>query len=218
MIFLNKDGTPILHAMIEAIQKNKDYLSEIDGQIGDGDHGVNMNKGFSIFAKWLEKNPVGFSEGLSHLGEVLMSEIGGSMGSIYGTLFMGMAEALEGRQQIDQQAFPHMLQAAREGVFEIVDARKGDKTLVDTLEPAIEAFEKATADGQGFADALRSMTEAAEKGSSSTKELEAKYGRSARLGPRSIGVLDAGAVSCYLLLTAMREGVQQLLHERQDAL
>ena len=140
------------------------------------------------------------------------------MGPIYGMIFQGMAKALKDRQEIDQQAFLQMLQGAKESLFEIVDARKGDKTLVDTLEPAIDAFEKATADGENFAKALRIMADAARKGCESTKMLQAKYGRSARLGSRSVGVLDAGAVSCCLLLTAMSESIQRLLLERANAL
>ena len=90
--FLNSDGKKILTRIIGAIQENKEYLSEIDGRIGDGDHGINMNKGFSIFEERIRDRDVAFSDGLGELGEILLTEIGGSMGPIYGTIFCGMAE------------------------------------------------------------------------------------------------------------------------------
>ena len=83
---LNSDGKKILTRIIGAIQENKEYLSEIDGRIGDGDHGINMNKGFSIFEERIRDRDVAFSDGLGELGEILLTEIGGSMGPIYGTI------------------------------------------------------------------------------------------------------------------------------------
>ena len=92
--FDNKDGKAVLDKMVAAIQENTAYLSEIDGLIGDGDHGSNMNKGFTIFANRTENEEYSFGSGLDRLGTILFQEIGGSMGPIYGSLFMGMgAEA-----------------------------------------------------------------------------------------------------------------------------
>jgi dihydroxyacetone kinase-like protein len=90
--FAEKDGQIIVENMIKTIQKNVDYLSEVDGAIGDGDHGINMNKGFTMCKKALmEKGNVGFYESLTILSSILMTEIGGSMGPLYGSLFRGMA-------------------------------------------------------------------------------------------------------------------------------
>ena len=91
----NTDGRPILLNMVHAVQKNKDHLSDIDGLIGDGDHGSNMNKGFSLFEEKLGARPISLADGLFELGSVLLNQIGGSMGPIYGTLFMDMSEAAE---------------------------------------------------------------------------------------------------------------------------
>lgn len=90
--FHNKDGKPVLMRMVSGIKENKDYLGEIDGLIGDGDHGMNMNKGFSLFQQRFEKETFDLSEGLRELGMILLNEIGGSMGPIYGTVFMAMAD------------------------------------------------------------------------------------------------------------------------------
>jgi len=193
--------------MVAGIQENKQYLGEVDGLIGDGDHGMNMNKGFTIYAEKLGEGETSFSDGLSDLGAVLLGKIGGSMGPIYGTLFMGMAEEAEGRDQIDLPLFTRMLEAGIRELYDIIDARPGDKTLVDTLHPAFEALKAAGVAGKDFRAALEDMSTGAKSGMESTKDMVAKYGRSARLGERSRGVLDAGAVSCRIILTSMATGI-----------
>lgn len=208
--FKNKDGKIILLRMVKGIQDNKAYLGEVDGLIGDGDHGMNMNKGFSMFHdRYIDKN-YSFSEGLELLGEVLLNEIGGSMGPIYGTIFMNMAEAAENKENITVKVLGDMLQAGLDGLEEIVDARVGDKTLVDTLSPATDTIKAANSD-EDFETVLPKMKDAAVKGRDSTKDMVAKYGRSARLGERSRGVLDAGATSCCVILCAMADGILDLI-------
>lgn len=98
--FINECGKPILENMVQAIQENKVYLGDIDGLIGDGDHGMNMNKGFTLFGQRIQGQNISFTKGLDELGNVLFSEIGGSMGPIYGTIFMEMADKGEGLEQI----------------------------------------------------------------------------------------------------------------------
>jgi dihydroxyacetone kinase-like protein len=210
--FKNADGKPILSAMADVIAKNKAYLSEIDGLVGDGDHGVNMHKGFSRFAEGIEgKNAVGFSEGLDALANILLTEIGGSMGPIYGTIFMSMAEACGSSEDIDAPKFLSMLEKARDDLYDIVQARPGDKTLVDALVPAIDAFAASSAGGGSFSGALDAMKAAAERGRDSTTGMIAKYGRSRALGERSRGVTDAGSASCCMLLSVMGDEICRLL-------
>ena len=211
MTFLILKGKSILLRMVKAIQANKAYLGEIDGLIGDGDHGMNMNKGFSVFEKRYECEDYSFSDGLEKLADILMGEIGGSMGPIYGTFFMEMAEVAREEEIISAKVFDKMLKAGIDGLCEIVDARMGDKTLMDTLLPAHEAFHAADSAGSSFSEALEAMKNAATAGMESTKDMAAKYGRSSRLGERSRGVLDAGATSCCILLIAMAEGIENLL-------
>ena len=93
----------------------------------------------------------------------------------------------------------------------MIDARQGDKTLVDTLFPAVERLKQSVEEKDSFRSALEKMKEEAERGKNSTKELVARYGRSSRLGERSRGVLDAGAVSCCIILKAMADGIEALL-------
>ncbi|MFI3312300.1 MAG: dihydroxyacetone kinase subunit DhaL [Eubacteriales bacterium] len=205
--FKNEQGRNILLAMVKAIQDNKQYLGDVDGLIGDGDHGMNMNKGFSIYAEDLGDGETEFGEGLSDLGMVLMNKIGGSMGPIYGTILMDMSDKAEDVEDITLEIFLEMLEAGLEGLYGIVDARPGDKTLVDTLYPAIQSVKASIEKGEDMKTAMAAMKVAAEIGRDSTKDMVAKYGRSARLGERSRGVLDAGATSCCLILCAMADGI-----------
>ena len=205
--FSNADGASVVIDMIATIKENREYLSDIDGQIGDGDHGINMAKGFSMTGDALAGKTVGFAEALDTLGFTLVSEIGGSMGPLYGNMFMEMAAAVKGKEPIQPADFSAMLHAGIAAIQALGDAKVGDKTLMDTLVPAAEAFDGAVQAGKGFADALADMEAAAEQGKDSTKDLVAKIGRASRLGERSRGVLDAGATSCYLLLSQMARSI-----------
>ncbi len=209
--FKNADGKPVLLKMVKAIQENKAYLGEVDGLIGDGDHGMNMNKGFSVFEERFKEEDFSFTEGLDELGMILLNEIGGSMGPIYGTILMDMAEAGEELEEIGVKELGTMLAAGLEGLQGIVEAQVGDKTLVDTLSPAVDALKASGEAGEGFEEALPKMKAAAEAGRDSTKDMVAKFGRSSRLGERSRGVLDAGATSCCIILTAMADGIAEIL-------
>ena len=209
--FKNAEGKPILLKMVKGIQDNKAYLGEVDGLIGDGDHGMNMNKGFSVFEDRFKDEDFGFSEGLDELGMILLNEIGGSMGPIYGTIFMDMAEAGEDLDDIGLEDFANMLAAGLSGLQGIVEAQVGDKTLVDTHTPAVDVLKAGAEAGKDFKETLVEMKAAAEAGRDSTKDLVAKFGRSSRLGERSRGVLDAGATSCCSILTAMADGITELL-------
>ena len=209
--FKNADGKPVLLKMVKAIQENKAYLGEVDGLIGDGDHGMNMNKGFSVFEERFKDEEFSFTEGLDELGMILLNEIGGSMGPIYGTILMEMAEAGEDLEEIGVPDLARMLEAGLEGLCGIVEARVGDKTLVDALSPSVDVLKEAGEKGTGYAEALEEMKKAAAAGRDSTKDMVAKYGRSSRLGERSRGVLDAGATSCCIILTAMADGIMELM-------
>jgi dihydroxyacetone kinase-like protein len=210
MEFQNADGKSILLNMVQVIQDNKAYLGEVDGLIGDGDHGMNMNKGFTIFRERIAEKDICFSEGLSELGLILLNEIGGSMGPIYGTIFTEMANVAEGKEDISLPVFSAMLDAGLTGLAEIIDAKPGDKTIIDTLSPACESLRLAVETGLDFSDAMTDLIHAAETGRDSTIALVAKYGRASRLGERSKGVLDAGATSCCIILCAMAEAIRAL--------
>lgn len=208
-----KQAGQIVLDLVDTINANRAYLSEIDGLIGDGDHGINMSKGFTQCGDALRAKPElpGLAEGLDALAMTLLEGIGGSMGPLYGSFFMGLAETLAGKETLDAQLFGEALAAGVEGVETVGSAKVGDKTLIDTLVPARDAYLAAVAGGADFSAAITAMIEAAEKGWKSTKDLQARIGRAARLGERSIGVLDAGSTSCFLLLKTLGNSVQQRL-------
>ena len=209
--FSNKEGALVVDRMIEVIRENKQYLSDIDGAIGDGDHGINMNKGFGLTREALEKDPGDLSHGLLTLAKVLMMRIGGSMGPLYGKTFKTMGKTLAGKEQINAELFGSALGSARESMSALSPAKVGDKTLVDALYPAINAFEQSTQAGAIFSTSLQAMKRAAEEGKDATEDMVAKLGRSSRLGERSRGVIDAGAASCALLLGVMADTIVELL-------
>ncbi|MEY4413755.1 MAG: dihydroxyacetone kinase subunit [Pseudomonadota bacterium] len=210
----------VVRALIATIVEHRQYLSEIDGLIGDGDHGINMAKGFNGCATRLDalgERAQSLPVALEQLSQALMDDIGGSMGPLYGRFFIGFVNTLEPHAQMDAALFGDALAAAVANVQGMGHAQVGDKTLIDTLVPARDAFREAVAGGAGFAAALAAMSAAAEAGKDSTQALQARIGRSARLGARSIGVLDAGATSCWLILRAMAQALTQALPQAQSA-
>lgn len=205
----NANQSAIIEELAAVIVANKAWLSEIDGKIGDGDHGSNMAKGFGRTAERIHGQDMTLDAAMMVLSDVLMGEIGGSMGPLYGVMFEDMAGVISGRDRIDAATFSLMLNSGLRGVQAIGSAKVGDKTLIDALAPAIAAFDAVI--DQGFEAALGAMAAAAETGRDSTIDLVAKIGRSARLGERSRGVLDAGATSCCLILISLGESVRHRL-------
>ena len=209
--FSNATSGSIVLAMAARIVENRAYLSEIDGKIGDGDHGVNMAKGFGMAAERLKGKDASLSEAMDTLGTVLMTEIGGSMGPLYGMMFTEFAEKIADVDDIGPETFSSMLHAGLDGIASIGSAKVGDKTLMDTFVPAVDAFDTAIAGGKTFAQALDALVSAAEAGRDSTVNLVARIGRASRLGERSLGVLDAGATSCAIILKELAKKVAETL-------
>lgn len=207
--FRNVEGRIIVDRLIDVIHENRAYLSEIDGKIGDGDHGINMDKGFQMTKERLEAD-MSMSDALKTLGRTLLLEIGGSMGPLYGQFFKAMAKASKKVDEIDVATLAEMLEAAYDAIRSLGEAKPGDKTLVDTLDPATKAMRDAADNGVDLSPALDGMVGAAEEGWKSTEDMIAKVGRSSRLGERSRGVLDAGATSCYLMLKSIAETIKEV--------
>ena len=209
--FTTSKGDWIVLNLIQVIQENKQYLSDIDGAIGDGDHGINMNKGVTLCLEELKKKSGDLSFCLKVLSRVLMMEIGGSIGPLYGMLFKAMSQGCYGKEIIDARIFGDMLKAGVSGVQEIGNARVGDKTLLDSLVPAVDAYNSCLEEGKSFKESLEVMKIAAINGRDSTTDMIAKVGRSSRLGERSKGVLDAGATSCCLIICSIADSISTVL-------
>lgn len=202
---MNKSVYGVVHAVGDIIIQNKAYLSELDQAIGDGDHGINMARGFeSVFIK-----VDGLGEGkdigsvLKTIGMALISSVGGASGPLYGTAFLRAAVPSQGKNQLESETVGQMLLAAINGIKERGKATRGEKTMIDSLEPAYEAFESARLSGKTTIESLEIACEAAKKGIEYTKTIIATKGRASYLGERSIGHQDAGATSSHLMLKAI---------------
>jgi len=208
--FSNQGNAGLVIALCDTIHANAELLSQIDGAIGDGDHGVNMNKGF-LLAKDRIKSEDSFSGALKILADTLMGDIGGSMGPIYGTLFDELSLHLANTSQIDAHRLRIAFRGALDALLELTGAKLGDKTLLDCLSPAVTMYADALDEGADFATALELMGMAARRGLEDTRGMVAKIGRAARLGERTRGHLDAGASSCNLILQSMISGIKNLI-------
>lgn len=196
-----------IEALAEAIITNKELLTELDSAIGDADHGINMARGFeAVRAKLAAANP-GDDIGvvLKLIGMTLISTVGGASGPLYGTAFMRAAGVVQGKTSIDADDAAQMLAAAIGGIKDRGKAVRGEKTMLDALEPAYDAFTEAMGQGQSLAACLTLGTAAAANGVEYTKTIIATKGRASYLGERSIGHQDPGATSSYILLAALTD-------------
>jgi len=200
------DVTRLIQAFAGVIAENKDYLTELDSAIGDADHGINMNRGFQAVLAKLDGAPQGDVGALfKTVGMTLVSTVGGAGGPLYGTLFLQLGTATAGKEAIEPADWSSALAAAVAGVQARGKAELDDKTMVDALAPARDAFAAALDDGASFKDALRRSAQAAEEGMKATIPLVARKGRASYLGERSAGHQDPGATSSWLLMKTVAD-------------
>jgi dihydroxyacetone kinase-like protein len=195
-----------VRAFSASVAENKDYLTKLDQAIGDADHGINMDRGMTaVLAKLdgLEGEDIGAL--LKTVGMTLVSTVGGAAGPLYGTLFLQMGVATAGKSELEPEDWAAALDAAVQGVQMRGKAEPGDKTMVDALIPARDAFSAAVAEGASFEEALGRSAQAAEEGMQATIPLVARKGRASYLGERSAGHQDPGATSSHLLLKTAAE-------------
>jgi phosphoenolpyruvate---glycerone phosphotransferase subunit DhaL len=190
----------------EAIEANRDHLTQLDAAIGDADHGTNLARGFAAVTTAIEGAATPGAV-LTTTGSTLISTVGGASGPLFGVAFRRAGKALGTAPEVGLPALEQALEAALAGVQQLGAAREGDKTMVDALAPATRAFGKAIADGALPADALSALAEAAAAGAAATVPMQARKGRASYLGPRSVGHEDPGAASTALILAALRDTV-----------
>ena len=180
-------------------------LTQLDAVLGDGDHGDNLAIGFRAIEELLVQLPVKTLPGelLRAVGHRLVAAVGGASGPLYGTAFIEAGFAASDLEVLDTPTLARMLQAAANGIARRGRCAVGDKTILDTLAPAASTYARLIADGASDADARREALRAAVAGMRSTRPLVARRGLALRLGSRSAGHLDPGAVSCLLLLLAL---------------
>jgi dihydroxyacetone kinase-like protein len=190
-----------MSALQKVYQEKKTYLTELDSAIGDADHGINLERGFSAVEAELKKNPPqDISATLKTVAMVLIRMVGGASGPLYGTFFLRASSACAGKSELRAADLVACFEAGLEGVLQRGKAQLEDKTMVDALTPAVRAMQQALHDGRELNQMLAQAMAAAEQGMQATIPLLAKKGRASYLGERSIGHQDPGATSTYLLL------------------
>jgi len=190
----------------KSIIQKKDMLTKADKAIGDGDHGVNMARGFENVEKTLKKEEFSsIGNMLNKIGMSLLTNVGGAAGAIFGTLFREGATGLEEVIVLNSEILAKMLTNGLQAVKKRGKAKPGDKTMVDALEPAVIKAKELI--GKPLNEALKAITQQAERGMQDTKNMIAKIGKAKTIGKRTIGHPDPGAVSMYLILKFMAEFV-----------
>ncbi|MGN5734163.1 dihydroxyacetone kinase subunit DhaL [Arthrobacter psychrochitiniphilus] len=192
-----------LRLAAKVIAENRMALIELDRVIGDGDHGENMDRGFSaVLAKLDAEPPATPGAAFKLVAMTLMSKVGGAAGPLYGTAFLRAATAVGDAAELDSNTLAAALAAARDGVVARGKASVGEKTMIDAWTPAVDAASAAAASGATPAALLAAAATAAEAGSVTTDPLIARKGRASYLGERAIGHRDPGSVSSALILRA----------------
>ncbi len=213
---LKKDGeitpqifTHILVSVANVMHENRDWLCELDGVIGDGDHGIAMDTGWGTLRKRLRDIPdkTTITMICESATDVFLNAVGASIGPLYATGFEYAGRAVDDRLNLDKSAMVRWLEAMFTGISERGGAKIGDKTMIDVWAPAVEAAKRQAT----ILDCLQAAETAAKKGMESTRAMQASKGRSAKLGARSVGHIDPGAASAYLIFCAMNAVVQDKL-------
>jgi dihydroxyacetone kinase-like protein len=192
-----------------AVRDQRDYLTQLDSAIGDGDHGLNMTRGFDSVTKALAGQDDSLPPGrlLILAGKTLVSTVGGASGPLWGMALRRAGRALGDDDEFDSSELILALDGALDGVVELGAAQLGDKTMVDALSPAVEALRHAIEAERPLPVAIASAAEAAEEGMRATIPLQARKGRASYLGERSIGHQDPGATSTALIIRALETAV-----------
>jgi phosphoenolpyruvate---glycerone phosphotransferase subunit DhaL len=200
------DVVRMIRAFAATVAEQKEYLTELDSAIGDADHGINMDRGMkAVVAKIDGQSPTDVGALLKTVGMTLVSTVGGAGGPLYGTLFLQLGTATVGKETLEAPDWATALDAAVKGVQARGKAELEDKTMVDALVPARDAYRQALEEGASFSDALRRSAAAAEDGVKATVPLVARKGRASYLGERSAGHQDPGATSSWLLLKTVAD-------------
>jgi phosphoenolpyruvate---glycerone phosphotransferase subunit DhaL len=205
-------GTPeltrFLRLFAERLAERKVELTDLDARIGDADHGINMNRGFTaVVGKLNEEGDETTTPGAlaKQVGMTLISTVGGASGPLYGTFFLRLAGGLGETSTVTPEGFGQALRAALEGVAQRGKAEPDDKTMVDAMRPAVEAYEATV--GQGLGPALAAAATAAAVGRDRVTPLVARKGRASYLGERSANHQDPGATSTTILFESLRDAI-----------
>ncbi|MDF2888090.1 MAG: glycerone kinase [Lacrimispora sp.] len=202
---MNKENIILaIDKMTDAMESQKEFLTELDIVIGDGDHGINMARGFGEIKKKRDLLTVmDAADIIKNVGMILVATVGGASGPLYGTAFMKAGTFLKGKEELSFQDFLEAFQSAIEGVMARGKAVEGEKTMLDAMLPAKRAMEKEWQLTGDVKKSVEAGLAAAKEGVEYTKTIIATKGRASYLGERSIGHQDPGATSFTFLLEAI---------------
>ena len=192
-------------AVIAAIMAQRDYLTAVDAKTGDGDHGLNMARGFTAAEERLAELPVDapLAEVLHEIGRAFIENVGGAAGPLDGSAFGRAGEAVGAKTRLDVASFEKLFSAGIDAIQRRGKAVRGDKTMLDTLIPIRDAFLPENAEGKSLRECLEDALEAGRAGAEYTKTIAARRGRAALIGTRSIGIEDPGAMSSLIMFRAL---------------
>jgi dihydroxyacetone kinase-like protein len=187
------------------VRAQADHLTQLDAAIGDGDHGINMSRGFTAVLEALDGQAPGAAPGrvLIVSGKTLVSTVGGASGPLWGSFLRAAGRSLGDAPSFDAGALATAVEAGVAAVQDLGAAVPGDKTMVDALAPAVAALRAAVDDAEQLEVALERAASAAEEGAQATVPLQARKGRASYLGERSVGHEDPGAASAALVMRAL---------------
>ncbi|MBQ4011763.1 MAG: dihydroxyacetone kinase subunit L [Erysipelotrichales bacterium] len=192
----------------EVITEHKDFLTDLDREIGDADHGVNMARGFHAVKEKVPQDNPDIGAVLKKTGMTLLSTVGGASGPLYGTAYMEAGKVMAGKETMSPEDFKAILEAVIAGIQKRGKAVEGEKTMLDAIIPAYKAYCEKLAAGEGLEAGLDAACEAAKKGVEFTKTIRATKGRASYLGDRSIGHQDPGATSATYTLETIRDFIK----------
>jgi dihydroxyacetone kinase-like protein len=193
----------------EELHENREYLTRLDAAIGDGDHGINMDRGFQAVRQKLEGPPGDLGSLFKLVGSTLISTVGGASGPLYGTAFLRMGGALAGKTSASVPELGTALGVAYDGVAARGKSGRGEKTMLDAFGPALDAFQAAQGEGHALSAAAAAAAVAAEEGVKATIPMLATKGRASFLGENSVGHQDPGATSTFLFFCTLSDTVHR---------
>ena len=200
------DCISVLNTINMGIQEKEIVLCELDSVIGDGDHGTTLSRGFKAGLKVVNlEQPTNIEELFNLMGKTMISSMGGVSGPLFGSLFSAMGDACKNRDTLYIEDVLSMFEAGASKIMILGKAERGHKTLLDSLLPGIDSLKASTASGTNLHTAMLKMTEAAEAGVESTKNMVAKSGRARYAGDRALGRADAGATSMVIIIRAFTQ-------------
>ncbi len=202
----------ILIKISDIIIENKNYLTELDAAIGDADHGINMARGFKkVKEKIVDDGSKNNSDLVKTVAMTLISTVGGASGPLYGTAFLNISKVIPD-QDFDIDSFINIGEVVIEGIQKLGKAKQGEKTMLDTIIPAVNSLHQSKEKGLSLEKALLECKKVAEEGMKATIPLQATKGRASYLGERSKGHQDPGATSSYLIIKVV---VDELISEME---